>query len=77
MLFWVFLDLHLVNLEKFVVLSAPERNCAGEAVLGFSLQVSPPWHVDSRTELRIYISSEFCCEVSSFIFFEGGTPSKS
>lgn len=33
--------------------------------------------VDSRTEHRVYISSEFCGEVSSFIFFEGGTPSKS
>jgi len=33
--------------------------------------------VDQRTELGVYISSEFCCEASSFIFLEGGTPSRS
>lgn len=30
-----------------------------------------------RTDLSVYMSSEFCCEASSFIFLEGGTPSKS
>lgn len=33
--------------------------------------------MDQRTELGVYISSEFCCEASSFIFLEGGTPSRS
>lgn len=36
-----------------------------------------PRNVDRRTELSVYISSEFCWEASNFIFLEGGTPSKS
>lgn len=30
-----------------------------------------------QKEPSVYISSEFCCEASSFIFLEGGPPSKS
>ena len=72
-----FLGFALGKLGKLVVLSAPERNRSGEVVLEFSLQMALPWNVDSRTERSVYISSEFCCEASSFSFLEGGTPSKS
>lgn len=68
-----FLGFALGKLGKLVVLTRGLAlgSCSIKPADGSPVKCGP------ETEPNVYISSELCCEASSFIFLEGGPPSKS